>query len=127
MRIADYIFLFIVLGIVGGIIYAVKGSSMRESIEQQKQAMRAKGLTLDGSGLAVKTNKIGVSREEEVNRTQASFAKSGKMMAAHSNAFTFGSGAKSQEQLKSEQKANAEAVNKATSRKMASDVMSRNK
>lgn len=36
----DYIFLFIVLSVVGGIIYAVKGANVQDSITKQKEAMK---------------------------------------------------------------------------------------
>jgi hypothetical protein len=87
---SDWIFLIIVLAIAGGIVYAVKGSAINESIEKQKEAMKVSfdqtpsvhhslltsalfliasqqsGIHLSTDGLSVKTNRVKVSREEEV-------------------------------------------------------------
>lgn len=50
-------------------------------------------------------------RTSSQERTQASFAKSGKMMAAHANAFSFG-GPKSKEEVAKEKKQRASEVSK---------------
>jgi hypothetical protein len=37
---SDYIFLVIVIAIIGGIAYAVKGASVQDGINKQKEAMK---------------------------------------------------------------------------------------
>ncbi|PWN35484.1 uncharacterized protein FA14DRAFT_160611 [Meira miltonrushii] len=95
--IGDYIFLIICLAIVGGIVYAVKGSSMNESIQKQRQSMKDKGFHISSDGLHVKTNRVKLTREEEVNKAQASWAKSGDVMKKHKDAFKFNAGTGYQE------------------------------
>lgn len=40
LYLTDYIFLAICLAIVGGIIYAVKGASVKDSLQKQRDAMK---------------------------------------------------------------------------------------
>ncbi|UZJ52576.1 hypothetical protein CBS101457_001896 [Exobasidium rhododendri] len=90
--VGDWIFLIIVLSVAAGIVYAVKGSAINESLEKQREALKEKGLHISADGVSVKTNRVKVSREEEVNRAQASWAKSGEVLSKHKSAFKYGPG-----------------------------------
>ncbi|CEH18215.1 hypothetical protein CBOM_04630 [Ceraceosorus bombacis] len=85
----DYIFLFFVLAVVGGIFWIVKGQQVSASIAKQKQGLKSRGLDFSGDGLSVKTNRRQMSQQEYIEKSQASLARTQERAAKHKKAFGF--------------------------------------
>ncbi|CAO1623889.1 unnamed protein product [Jaminaea pallidilutea] len=86
--VGDYIFLIIVLSIIGGIVYAVKGGQIKSGMDDAQQKMRQKGITLNSSGVSIKTDRRAPTRDEYIDSTRDSFARSSETINKHKSAFT---------------------------------------
>ncbi|PWN28092.1 hypothetical protein BDZ90DRAFT_259917 [Jaminaea rosea] len=105
--VGDYIFLFIVLSILAGIVYAVKKDSINQSISGAQEGLKQKGIRLDSSGVSIKTDRRAPTRDEYIDRTRESFARSSEVIAKHKDAFTTTAWQKQKELDEAKQRAKA--------------------
>ncbi|CAO1613476.1 unnamed protein product [Parajaminaea phylloscopi] len=87
--IGDYIFLFIVLAILGSIVYALRGGGgVDKSVSGVHETLKQRGIKMDSSGMSIKTDRRAPTRDEYIDRTRDRFAKSSETVMAHKDAFT---------------------------------------
>ncbi|KAI5449056.1 hypothetical protein NCC49_005360 [Naganishia albida] len=86
--ISSVVALVVFVAIVVGAFYA--WGIVEGIVEQQKAGLRAKGVTITGSGVTIQTARAAPSREEVISSTQRAFEKSAAKVAAHKDAFRFG-------------------------------------
>ncbi|CAO1618119.1 unnamed protein product [Sympodiomycopsis kandeliae] len=105
--IGDYVFLFIVLAIIGGIAYAVKAPAIKEGISGAQNNLKNKGISFNEAGVSVKTNRRAPTREEYLDATQKRLAKGGEVISQHKEAFTTTAWQRAKEEQEAKERAAA--------------------
>ncbi|PWN22415.1 hypothetical protein BCV69DRAFT_143195 [Microstroma glucosiphilum] len=76
----------------------MKAPAIQQGFADASDNLKKKGVSLDSSGVSIKTNRRAPTREEYLDATQRSFAKSSEMIAQHKDAFTTTASQRSKDQ-----------------------------